>query len=72
MNYEGHKAPFELPTQVYRLDPNTGEATAVADDMKRPNGLCFSPEESRLYIVDTGVLPQVIRIYDVGGGPSID
>jgi gluconolactonase len=68
MNYEGHKAPFELPTQVYRLDPNTGEATVVADGMKRPNGLCFSPDESRLYIVDTGVLPQVIRVYDVVKG----
>jgi gluconolactonase len=68
MNYEGHKAPFELPTQVYRLDPKTGEATVVADDLKRPNGLCFSPDESRLYIVDTGVMPRVIRVYEVVGG----
>lgn len=68
MNYEGHKAPFELPTQVYRLDPNTGEATVAADDMKRPNGLCFSPDESKLYIVDTGVLPRVIRVYDLADG----
>ena len=68
MDYEGHKAPFELPTQVYRLDPDTGEATVVADDLKRPNGLCFSPDESRLYIVDTGVFPQVIRVYDLADG----
>ena len=68
MNYEGHKAQFELPTQVYRLDPNTDEATVVADDMKRPNGLCFSPDESRLYVVDTGVLPRVIRVYDLADG----
>ncbi|NWF54928.1 MAG: SMP-30/gluconolactonase/LRE family protein [Syntrophaceae bacterium] len=68
MNYEGHKAPFELPPQVYRLDPNTGEATVVADDLERPNGLCFSPDESRLYIVDTGVMPRVIRVYEVMDG----
>ena len=53
-NYEGHKAPFELPANVYRLDPKTGEATVVATDMDKPNGLCFSPDEKRLYIVDTG------------------
>ncbi|SVA99162.1 uncharacterized protein METZ01_LOCUS152016, partial [marine metagenome] len=53
MNYEGHLAKYELPTNVYRLDPRTGQATVVADDFEKPNGLCFSPDESRLYIVDT-------------------
>jgi gluconolactonase len=72
MNYEGHKAPFELPAVVYRLDPDTRAATVVADDMERPNGLCFSPDESKLYIVDTGVTPRPIRVYDaVGGGRSL-
>jgi gluconolactonase len=42
-NYEGHKAPFELPANVYRLDPKTRVATVVADDMDKPNGLCFHP-----------------------------
>jgi len=68
-NYEGHKATFELPANVYRLDPNTREATVVAADMKKPNGLCFSPDEKKLYIVDTGVdtpgQPHPIRLYDV-------
>jgi gluconolactonase len=72
MNYEGHKAPFELPAVVYRLDPATPAATVVADDMARPNGLCFSPDESKLYIVDTGVTPRPIRVYDViGDGRSL-
>ena len=53
-NYEGHKAPFELPANLYRLDPKTGEATVVATDMDKPNGLCFSPDEKKLYVVDTG------------------
>src|SRR5271156_3094388 len=48
-NYEGHKAAFELPANVYRLDPKTREATVVASDMDKPNGLCFSPDEKKLY-----------------------
>ena len=72
-NYEGHKAPFELPANVYRLDPKTREATVVAADMDKPNGICFSPDEKKLYIVDTGVPkrasdPHPIRVYDVEDG----
>src|SRR6202795_2998539 len=72
-NYEGHKAAFELPAVVYRLDPKTREATVVASDMDKPNGLCFSPDEKKLYIVDTGgpkhpIDPHPIRIYDVEDG----
>jgi gluconolactonase len=75
-NYEGHKAPFELPANVYRLDPKTGDATAVATDLDKPNGLCFSPDEKRLYIVDTGIPkrpgdPRPIRVYDVVDGARL-
>ena len=54
-NYEGHKAAFELPANVYRLGLNAREATVVVSDMDKPNGICFSPDEKKLYIVDTGV-----------------
>src|SRR6266705_3573658 len=64
-NYEGHAARPELPTNVYRLDPKTGRATVVAGDINRPNGLCFSPDEKKLYIVEAGLTPRVIRVYDV-------
>jgi gluconolactonase len=72
-NYEGHKASFELPANVYRLDPKSGEATVVANDMDKPNGLCFSPDEKKLYIADTGAPkqpgdPRPIRVYDVLDG----
>jgi len=72
-NYEGHKAPFELPANVYRLDPKTREATVVASDMVKPNGICFSPDEKKLYIVDTGEPkhvgdPHPVRVYDVADG----
>lgn len=73
MDYEGHRAEFELDTSVYRLDPESGDAAAVADDFSKPNGLCFSPDESLLYIVDTGRSdgpehPTHIRVFDVVDG----
>ena len=72
-NYEGHKASFELPANVYRLDPKTREATVVVSDLDKPNGLCFSPDEKKLYLVDTGVPkhptdPHPIYVYDVVDG----
>ncbi len=68
--YEGHLAEPELPRHVYRIDPATGKATVVADDFVRPNGLAFSPDETLLYIVDSGLThggPAHIRVFDVDG-----
>src|SRR5260370_9725820 len=72
-NYEGQKGGFRRPAVVYRLDPKTREATVVATDMDKPNGICFSPDEKKLYIVDTGTPrhpgdPHEIRVYDVVDG----
>ncbi len=67
VNYEGERAPFELPRSVYRVDPDTSAATVVAADFDRPNGLCFSPDEAWLYIADTGE-PKHIRVFDVVEG----
>jgi gluconolactonase len=64
-HYEGHTATPELPTNVYRVDGKTGQATVATGDVNRPNGLCFSPDESRLYIVESGVTPRAIRVFDV-------
>ena len=66
-NYEGYVATPELPTNVYRLDPKSARATVVAGDVNRPNGLCFSPDESKMCIVEAGLNPRVIRIYEVTG-----
>lgn len=70
LNYEGHKAEFELPTQVYRLNPETGIATVVTAELEKPNGLCFSPDYTKLYITDTGAShkpdhPHYIWVYEV-------
>jgi gluconolactonase len=64
--YEGHKAEAEVGQHVYRLDPATGEAIVVADDVLGPNGLCFSPDEQILYIVESRGEPhRKILAYDV-------
>lgn len=53
-DYEGNKAEAEQPgSYVYRLDLD-GTLTAVCTDFVKPNGIAFSPDESLLYIVDTG------------------
>jgi gluconolactonase len=64
-NYEGHVAPQELPTNVYRLDPRSGRATVMAGDISGPNGLAFSPDEKILYIVASRATPRQILAYDV-------
>jgi gluconolactonase len=66
--YEGYKAEPDLPGNVYRVDGTTGELTVVADDVSGPNGLAFSPDESKLYIVASRADPREILVYDVTGG----
>ncbi len=73
-DYEGHIDSFELPANVYRLDPGNREVAVVASDFARPNGLCFSPDEKRLYIVDTGQPPgkaKPIRVFDLIEGKRL-
>ena len=64
-HYEGHMAAPELPTNIYRVDGKTGVAKVVSSSVNRPNGLCFSPDERRLYVVESGTLPRCIRVFDV-------
>ncbi|UEN98959.1 SMP-30/gluconolactonase/LRE family protein [Acidiferrobacter thiooxydans] len=53
-DYEGGRQVSEQPPAVYRLDPARAELEVVAGDFEGPNGLCFSPDERVLYIVETG------------------
>lgn len=54
-DYEGLRADSEIGAcHVYRIDPASGAVERVADDFVKPNGLAFSPDESLLYIADTG------------------
>jgi len=76
-DYVGNKAAQEIQgCNVYRLDPATGTLTIQADDFVMPNGLAFSPDESRLYVADSGFLtdeqaPRHIRAFDVRNDGSL-
>ena len=65
-NYEGHKAEPELGENIYRLNPDTGSLAVVADCILGPNGLAFSPNEDRLYVVESrGDPTRKILAFDV-------
>lgn len=68
-DYEGLRAEPELACRVYRIDAD-GSIGVVADDFVKPNGLAFSPDESLLYVADTGAShdpdgPRHIRVLPV-------
>lgn len=68
-DYQGARATQELPCNVYRLDPRSGELSVATDAFQQPNGLAFGPAERQLYIAETGAAsgePQPhIRVFDV-------
>jgi gluconolactonase len=64
-NYEGNVATPELATNVYRFDPKTGRAIVATGEVNRPNGLAFSPDEKKLYVIEAGANPRVFRVFDV-------
>lgn len=74
-DYEGFKAAQELPCSVYRIALD-GSIAAMITDMACPNGLAFSPDESRLYVADTGRMfsddPQTIRLFDLVEGRPVN
>jgi len=66
-DYEGHQAESDIGAcHVYRIDPDSGAASIVADDFDRPNGLAFSADERQLYLVDT--TKKHLRRFDVAAG----
>ncbi|MCH2254475.1 MAG: SMP-30/gluconolactonase/LRE family protein [Vicinamibacterales bacterium] len=65
-DYEGFRADSETPPAVYRVDPQSGQVALVSDEPGGPNGLCFSPDYTKLYVADTG-RGREIRVWDVDG-----
>jgi gluconolactonase len=69
--YEGDAAAQELPHAVYRVAPG-GELQQVIADLKAPNGLAFSPDESELYVVESRGEPhKKLWAYRVGKGGAL-
>jgi gluconolactonase len=54
---------------VYRIPPGGGDLELAVDDFVQPNGLCFSPDESLLYVNDTDRAH--IRVFDVQADGSL-
>jgi gluconolactonase len=77
-NREGRMADPEYGgCYVFRLDKRRGELIVKITDMIEPNGLAFSPDETILYVSDTGSLrdsaaPHHIRAYDVIDGDCVN
>jgi gluconolactonase len=68
----GVERPRQLGFQgVYRVPPGGGALQLVVDRalFDQPNGLCFSPDEKRLYVNDT--VQAVIRVFDVAADGSL-
>ncbi len=62
--YYGVKREQQLTFQgVYRLDPEEKALTLLVDDFSKPNGLCFSIDETQLFVNDTD--RNHIRVFDV-------
>lgn len=72
-DYEGRQSRSEIgASNVYRIDGVTGKVTLAISDRVQPNGLAFSPDETMLYVADTGAthvsgLPPTIWSYTVEG-----
>jgi gluconolactonase len=66
-NYEGRVAkPEQAVHGVYRIDGKTNKVTQVLSDLKGPNGLCFSPDEKKLFVIEARAIPnRLIWSYDV-------
>lgn len=73
---EGHPGDKEYGgCHVFRYVEAIGELTTVITDMTHPNGLAFSPDESLLYVADTGAdagATDEIRVYDVVDGSAVN
>ncbi|MFN9718147.1 MAG: SMP-30/gluconolactonase/LRE family protein [Planctomycetota bacterium] len=81
MDYEGElaKTGSVQPHQkeaIYRIEASTGKVFQMTTEINKPNGLCFSPDYSRLYVADTGAshypdAPKNIKVWDVVDGTKL-
>jgi gluconolactonase len=75
---QGFRPKPRLGDHLYRFDPRTGSVSVAADSLDKPNGLAFSPDESVLYVGDSGAIhgpddydprrPRRVLAFDVAGG----
>jgi gluconolactonase len=76
-DYTGNKAESELGRRcVFRIDPGDGALAIATDELDKPNGLAFSPDEKILYVADSGAThtpggAHEIVAFDVAAGGAL-
>lgn len=76
-DYEGGRQLSEQRPALYRFDPKSDKISIAADDLDGPNGLAFSPDETLLYVADSGDQTsenpiQHIRVFSVASDGKLD
>ena len=56
---------------VYRVTPD-GTVTLLCDTMTRPNGICFSPDEKRLYVAQSDPQAPIWKVFNVQADGTLD
>ena len=56
---------------LFLFDPKTERLDIMVKDFYMPNGLCFSPNESKLYVADSGKTHQ-IRVFNLSRRDGFD
>jgi len=69
--YTGRAGTQELPQRLYRIDGKSGTISVVAEDIEGPNGLAFSPDEKKLYVIESRTKPRRFRVFDVVDGQKL-
>lgn len=65
---------FQPGYQVYQFNPTNGNATCkavITNGISRPNGLCFSPDETKLYVADSISSEHCIHVYAVSPSNTV-
>ena len=65
---------FQGGYYVYRFNPTNGNVTCVpviTNGIVRPNGICFSPDEKKLYVADSDTAQHNIRAYSVSASNTL-
>jgi gluconolactonase len=78
---QGFRPEPSVADRVYCYEPGDGRLRAVAEDFDKPNGIAFSPDESVLYVTDSGAnqepgsfypeRPHHIRAFEVTAGARL-
>jgi len=67
-DYEGYVGNQEYGgCYVFKYDPKINRLDVVTKKLDRPNGICFSNDEKKLYISDTGENIKCLYVFDVEG-----